>query len=56
MKFKVEITETLQKVVDVVADNEDTAIDMVRQLYRAEEIILNDSDYVDSEIDIIKIL
>ena len=53
MNFKVEITETLQKIVEIDADNEEAAIKMAKHLYRNEEIVLDYSDYVDTEIDII---
>lgn len=47
MKYKVEITETLQKVINVEADTEQEAIKQVIQLYRTGEVILYPEDMVD---------
>ena len=46
MKYRVTIEETLAKAVEVEADTQDDAEDIVRQLYRKEEIILSGDDYV----------
>ena len=46
MKYRVTIVETLAKAVEVEADTQDDAEDIVRQLYRKEEIILSGDDYV----------
>ena len=48
-KFTVEITETLQRQVEVEARNPDEAEDKVREMYRNEEIVLDSEDYVDTE-------
>lgn len=47
MKFKVEVVETLCKIVDVEADTSQEAEDIVRKLYRNQEIILDAEDYFD---------
>ena len=46
-KFKVEITETLQKTVEVEADNKEEAVHKVMKMYKNEEVILNDNDFID---------
>ena len=46
-KYKVEITETLQKTVEVGADNKEDAMHKVMKMYKNEEIILNDNDFID---------
>lgn len=46
-KYKVEITETLQKTIEVEADNTEDAIRKVMKMYKNEEIILGDNDFVD---------
>lgn len=51
-KYKVEITETLQKVVEVEAENERDAILKTKEMYHNEEIVLDDTCYMDTEIDI----
>lgn len=49
-KFKVEIQEFLSRIVEVEANSSDEAIFKVRELYRNEEIVLDYSDYVTTEI------
>lgn len=53
-KFKIEITKVLQKTIEVEANSEKEAIEMVRKMYNDEEIVLDDSNYIDTKIDIIK--
>lgn len=48
--YEIEITETLQRVVKVEANSEDEAYNIVSQKYKNEEIVLDDSDFVDNEI------
>lgn len=52
--FKVEITETLQKTVEVKALDEADAIIKVKEMYRKEKIILNETSYIDTDFAIIK--
>jgi hypothetical protein len=47
--YKVEIRETLAKIVAVVADDIDIAISTVKDLYRATDIVLDDGDFIDVE-------
>lgn len=51
-EYKVCITETLQKVVTVEAEDEADAIRKVHDMYRNEEVILYPEDYMDTEFDI----
>ena len=53
-KFRVEITEILSRIVELEADNEEDAVDIVRRKYRSCDIILDSSDYVDTEISVKK--
>ena len=50
MKYKVEITEWLQKVVEVEASDKNEACRKVSEMYRNSEIVLNDEDFLDKEI------
>lgn len=50
-KFTIEITETLQKQVEVEAETYLDAIDKVDEMYKNEEIVLDHSDYIDHEIE-----
>ena len=54
MKYQVEITETLQRIVTVDADDESSAVTAVKRLYRVEEIVLDSSDYIDTEFEILR--
>ena len=52
MRFRVEITETLKRGIIVEAQNEDAALDIVREHYANEDITLDASDFVDSDINV----
>ena len=54
MKYKVEITETLQKTVEVEADDIEDALLKVKHQYRKEEIILDDTSYIDTEFKVVE--
>ena len=53
-RYHVEITETLQKVVDVMATTPDGAIEEVRKKYREGEIVLDSSDCIDFNVEILR--
>ena len=46
-KYKIEITETLQKVVEVEADSEREAEQRIKELYNNEDKVLDYQDLVD---------
>lgn len=48
--FKTEITETLQRTIEVEAENEEDALRKVKKMYKNEEIVLDSSDFVGVEI------
>ena len=50
MKYRIEVTEVLSRTIETDADSEDAAVEMVRQMYRNYDIILDASDYVGTEI------
>lgn len=50
-KFTIEITETLQKQVDIEAESYLDAIDKVDEMYNRGEIVLDHSNYIDHEIE-----
>ena len=52
--FIVEITETLQNLVEVYANDKDDAIEQVRKMYREGEIVLDAEDFMDFDIECIK--
>lgn len=48
--FKIEVQEFLSKIVEVKAENVEGAISRVREMYRNEEIILDETNYVTTDI------
>ena len=44
--------EVLSRIVDVEAVDENDAIERVRQMYRKCQIVLDDSDYKETEISV----
>ena len=54
MKYKFEIIETLQRVVDVEAENEQIANKLVEKQYKESKIILDSEDYKTTQIELIK--
>ena len=50
MKYIVEISETLQRKVEVEADNPADAIQEIKDKYYNNEIVLNADDYVDESV------
>lgn len=53
-QFEVEVTETLQRTVFIEAENEQSAFEKVKELYRTETIVLSSADYIDTKIDVIE--
>ena len=51
-KYRVEVREILSRTVEAEADSEGDAIVMVRQKYRNCDIVLDSSDYVETEISV----
>ena len=52
MKFTIQITETLQKLVEVDADSAEMAELEIRRRYRLGEIVLGAADHVDTEMEV----
>lgn len=50
-KFKIGITETLNRVVEVEATSLEDALALVEDKYFSEEIVLDSNDYVDVEFE-----
>ena len=53
-KYRIEITEILCRVIEQDAENEEDAIELVRHKYQNYDIILDSSDYVDTEFSVKK--
>jgi hypothetical protein len=52
MKYVVAITEELQRELEVEAESKEQAYEIVKRKYNNEEIVLDDSDYSGTEIDV----
>lgn len=50
--FEIEITELLSRIIEVEAETENEAFEKVNEMYQNEKIVLDSSDYVDTEIKI----
>ncbi len=53
-KYKVEITEYLQKTIEIDAKDENEAYSKVKEMYDDEEIVLSSDDFIDKDIKVIK--
>ena len=50
MKYQFKIIETLSKIVEVEADDRDSAYDKVEEMINTEEVVLTADDFEDREI------
>jgi hypothetical protein len=48
--FKFEIQEFLSRIVEVKAKTENEAYQKIKEMYHKEEIVLDSSDFVETEI------
>lgn len=51
-KYSIEVLEVLSRIVEVEASDEEDAIKQVRLKYRKCEIVLDDSDYKETEFSV----
>lgn len=47
--FQIEIVETLSTIVDVVAEDEQSALLKAQEMYRNEQVILYPDDFIDTK-------
>lgn len=52
--YRVVITETLQRTVYIDAKSAEEAKDVAEEKYRNENIVLDSSDYQDTEIEVVE--
>ena len=45
--YKFEITETLQRMVNIEAANEKEAYEKISNMYKCEDIVLSPDDFID---------
>ncbi len=55
MKVKVEITEILQRIVEIEAKNDSEAIERANELYSKGQIVLDAEDHIGTEINLFSI-
>jgi len=51
-KYRIEVMEILSRTIETEAENEEDAVEKVRKMYRNCEVILDASDYVDTEFSV----
>ena len=51
--YEVEITEILQKVIEVKANSKEEAYKIIDEKYNNEEIVLSENDFVCKEIKLV---
>lgn len=49
--YKIEITETLQRIIEIDATSEIEAYDIIENQYKNGQIVLDSSDFIEKEID-----
>ncbi len=47
--FKIEVKETLSRIIEIEANSVDEAFLKIQNLYKNEEIVLDANDYVETE-------
>lgn len=52
MKYNITIIELLEKTIEIEAENETNAIDIAKDKYNKEEVILTADDLLDTDFDI----
>ena len=50
--YKINIQETLSRIIEIEAENEDIALEIVKNKYKNEELVLDNDDFVCVEIGI----
>ena len=54
MKVKIEITEVLQKTIEIDASSLEEALSIVKEKYNNSEVILDDTSYIDTEFKVVE--
>ncbi|HPW40987.1 MAG TPA: DpnD/PcfM family protein [Bacillota bacterium] len=53
MKYRVEVTETLQRIIEIDAESNEEAESKARRQYRNEDIVLDSADFIDVEFEVL---
>ena len=51
-KYRIEVREVLSRIVETEAESEEDTVEVVRQMYRNCDIVLDASDYIETEISV----
>ena len=51
-KFQIEIVETLSNIVEVVAEDKQSALLKAQEMYRSEQVVLYPDDFIDTTFNI----
>lgn len=49
MKYKIKVIETLSRIVEVEADNEDAAFEKIQDMHASEKFVLSADDFEEVE-------
>lgn len=52
--YQIDIEETLRKTIFVKAEDEENALDLAKELYDNEEVVLDEEDFVETEYFVVK--
>ena len=52
-KFQIEIIETLSNIVEVVAEDRQSALLKAQEMYRSEQVVLYPDDFIDTKFNIV---
>lgn len=47
--FKIEVKETLSRVIEIEANSNEEALSKIEELYNQQEIVLDSTDFVETE-------
>ena len=50
--YQIEIVETMSQIIEVVAEDAQTALLKAQEMYRNEEVVLYADDYIDTKYNI----
>ena len=53
-KFRVSFQETLERIIEIEAENEDKAQEIANEMYRNEEVVLDWQDFIDKDIEVLE--
>ena len=51
-KFQIEIVETMSALIEVIAEDSETALLKAREIYRNEDIVLYPDDFIDTKFNV----